>query len=458
MDSDKTRFRLQPNRNETPKCAPSASFCSSARSSAVGVESLDLLSHARRVYEQTKEMQEFPFELAADGLSLDRLLTNGDVVDTIHGLTPLCRTDLRRVGNGIANLRKGAGNEFDQKAVVPLIDASGRIEPGVLRGRISFYGMVRECESIDYEFADSGRHFGGQYARISLNAGFANYSHCARGYSLDVCVPLACTTNDILLTFRKLFETKQGDAPESPVCSASRLVDERPSYNYQSYIVLGVMGGITLVCFLASIYDAFILPELGTTAPDSCVGDNPVDVFEVIGSFGGQLIANAYYSVDTFFFQSGLLLSFLWFRTYRKNPRVANAPSTWVLFYVLVFFTFVYSPYLFQFPIFMGLPSDALGDCAKNYWWHFLYLNNYVHLKNACYVVSWYLATDMQMYVFAPLLIVPFTYSEVFGWVFALVLLAASTLANFITVIVLHFGPSNFNYGWQDPEAPKDPT
>jgi hypothetical protein len=61
---------------------------------------------------------------------------------------------------------------------------------------------------------------------------------------------------------------------------------------------------------------------------------NIADVFEVVGSFGGQILVNSYYAVDTFFFQSGLLLSFLWFRAYSRNPKRVTSLSSWAMFYV----------------------------------------------------------------------------------------------------------------------------
>lgn len=66
--------------------------------------------------------------------------------------------------------------------------------------------------------------------------------------------------------------------------------------------------------------------------------------------------------------------------------------------------------------------------------------------------MSWYLATDMQMYIFAPLLILPFTINATFGIAVSLIVLILSTLANFFEVIIYHFPPSDFGFGWKDPK------
>ena len=53
----------------------------------------------------------------------------------------------------------------------------------------------------------------------------------------------------------------------------------------------------------------------------------------------------------------------------------------------------------------------------------------------------------MQIYLFAPLLILPFVYSERFGLFVAGGSLALTTFANFFTVLYKNFPPSNFDLG-----------
>lgn len=117
-------------------------------------------------------------------------------------------------------------------------------------------------------------------------------------------------------------------------------------------------------------------------------------MFEVIGTFGGQILVNSFYAVDTFFFQSGLLLSFLWFRAYKRNPKRVTAVSSWVMFYVhrilrlspayfmvIAFYTFVYTHFVAQLPLFFGVPG-RMGECKTKYWYNFLYINNIVGVKD----------------------------------------------------------------------------
>lgn len=59
-----------------------------------------------------------------------------------------------------------------------------------------------------------------------------------------------------------------------------------------------------------------------------------------------------------------------------------------------------------------------------------------------CYGVSWYLAADMQMYLFAPLILVPFALSMRAGLLAALAVLVLSTIGNVVTVVHYYFGPT----------------
>ncbi|KAI6189817.1 Acyltransferase 3 domain-containing protein [Aphelenchoides bicaudatus] len=438
----------------------------------------------------------------------------------IGELSPKCFTDIQHIQNAIVNMIEKKRDAFAEKVMPGLIDSSGKPMAGVLTGHTTFIGLSSECDKISYEYSDTARVFKAQYVRVVMNMGFANYSqNCDSAdklyYAWDFCMPLSCSQPDLLHFFRGAIS---GYGLYSPVCSVSRLQDNARPFDFRTYIVLSIIGIVFFICLIASLYDAFILPSRSPLEPESfaisylrsfssytIIGEilntslgkkpgqipqlhcmrffsmcwvilghtmgaflilvwNLSDVFDVLGSFGGQIIINAYYAVDTFFFQAGLLLSFLWFRAYKRNPKLVMSSSSWIMFYVhrilrlspayfmvIVFYTFVYEHYVVQFPLFFGLPG-RLGTCRDKFWYNFLYINNIVGVEDPCYIVSWYLATDMQMYIFAPLLILPFTYSETVGVAWSLIVLALSTIANFLEIIIYRFPPTDFKNGWQDPK------
>lgn len=98
-------------------------------------------------------------------------------------------------------------------------------------------------------------------------------------------------------------------------------------------------------------------------------------------------------------------------------------------------------------------PSDSDGSdlCVKNWWTNFLYINNYVNWKESCYGVSWYLATDTQMFIFAPVLIIALALNKFVGLAVAGGVLAMSTAANILTVYKNYFPATAMFFGWFDP-------
>ncbi|XP_075226841.1 O-acyltransferase like protein [Lycorma delicatula] len=138
-----------------------------------------------------------------------------------------------------------------------------------------------------------------------------------------------------------------------------------------------------------------------------------------------QTINNAAFSVDTFFFISGLLVSFLYFRTTAKHDLNKITKATGFLSYVLQFigmiayrFGRLTSPYLFVLgvtqismkwfhynSIFEPPAADHIN--CPNYWWrNILYINTLFPVKDMCMLWSWYLADDTQFYVLGAILLI----------------------------------------------------
>lgn len=141
-------------------------------------------------------------------------------------------------------------------------------------------------------------------------------------------------------------------------------------------------------------------------------------------SFGYQMIGNASFAVDTFFFLSGLLVTLLFIR---KGERASRQKS-------LFFFAgkgsfkagllFIYR-YLRLTPIYLmviianelslkftynqSVFSPSIYDhvTCHHFWWrNILYINNWYPFQELCMIWSWYLANDMQFYVMATILLI----------------------------------------------------
>ncbi|CAG9822655.1 unnamed protein product [Phaedon cochleariae] len=138
-----------------------------------------------------------------------------------------------------------------------------------------------------------------------------------------------------------------------------------------------------------------------------------------------QTVTNGTFSVDTFFFTSGLLVSFLYFRTNAKGKldplNKGNGFVAGFLHFIgLIAYRFarLTVPYLFT----VGLvevsmkwfyynsifepPTMDHVNCP-NYWWrNVLYINTLFPVEEMCMLWSWYLSDDTQFYVIGAVMLI----------------------------------------------------
>ena len=142
------------------------------------------------------------------------------------------------------------------------------------------------------------------------------------------------------------------------------------------------------------------------------VMDNPLPASKIVQRFSFQFVVNGTLSVDSFFFLSGLLVAYLALKEVRDKGRM-----NWVYFvchrywrltplyaYVLLFFTNISKTLIFG-PFSATIANFKQIDSCKPYWWtNLLYINNfypyYGSLNDGCMPWTWYLANDMQFYLF----------------------------------------------------------
>ncbi|XP_067686619.1 O-acyltransferase like protein-like [Haliotis asinina] len=148
--------------------------------------------------------------------------------------------------------------------------------------------------------------------------------------------------------------------------------------------------------------------------------ENGADLLPITKSFSFQVIMNGTLSVDTFFFLSGLLVTYLFLKETEKagGLKVKHMVMyyvhrylrlTPVYAYVIFVYTFVV-PYLVDGPTWTS-PADKT-DCENNWWINMLYINNLLRADQMCIAWSWYLANDMQFYFVAPVVLIPLALSS----------------------------------------------
>lgn len=126
-----------------------------------------------------------------------------------------------------------------------------------------------------------------------------------------------------------------------------------------------------------------------------------------------QMVANGTFSVDTFFFLSGLLVAYLGMREIEKREGRINP-------LLMYFLRFIRLTPAYAFCIFISVSlytklgegamfyftADAFQKSCSSYWWtNLLYINNLYPsgLGDECYAWGWYLANDMQFYILSPI-------------------------------------------------------
>ncbi|XP_054283227.1 nose resistant to fluoxetine protein 6-like [Macrosteles quadrilineatus] len=64
-------------------------------------------------------------------------------------------------------------------------------------------------------------------------------------------------------------------------------------------------------------------------------------------------------------------------------------------------------------PLWKRLIGNRALSCVENWWLNLFYISNYVNPYHTCMIQSWYLSADMQLYLIAPLLLIPLARSLV---------------------------------------------
>ncbi|XP_013389109.1 nose resistant to fluoxetine protein 6 isoform X2 [Lingula anatina] len=233
----------------------------------------------------------------------------------------------------------------------------------------------------------------------------------------------------ILSNIRKLLSTKEGDASLSCL-NGMRVIT-------MFWVILGHVWLLTSF--------------MGLT-------DNTRVLYQYPSQWTFQPVVNGYFAIDTFFFISGILVcystlnymdkckgrypfhKFLFHRYWRLTPVMVMV----ILFYVNIF------PHMGDGPLWFVVKQVTTDNCPEYWWTNILYINNFYPVKAAdeCLPWVWYLACDIQFFLFSPLILI-FLHRETntmkylgFG-VMALVLLVCFILrASLMTQLEDGMGPT----------------
>ncbi|XP_064649525.1 nose resistant to fluoxetine protein 6-like isoform X2 [Lineus longissimus] len=166
--------------------------------------------------------------------------------------------------------------------------------------------------------------------------------------------------------------------------------------------------------------------------------DNLLDLAGVLKRFSFQAIGNATFSVDSFFFLSGLLVTFL----ILKEMRAKDGKVNWALLYFHRFWRLT-PAYMFVLMFYTALakyinigPAALVANTQKNpcvdYWWtNLLYINNFYPTDSqlGCMGWGWYLANDMQFFLITPIILFILYKNRIAGLAVIFAITVASLIA-----------------------------
>ncbi|XP_060663466.1 nose resistant to fluoxetine protein 6-like [Drosophila nasuta] len=341
-----------------------------------------------------------------------------------------------------------------------MIDSWGRLPAGLLYGNTRDLGNFDECIRVNQEIALTGQTIRGKYC-------FANLvSVSLLRVRTAVCFPSACTADHMDTLLRQLYQrllnielNANSRLVDESTCQTS---EKEPLDGLAIFTVtlIGVLLGILLLC---TLYDYFLCEDQKNMPVivkifsarvnsrelfrivDSKTNPNVIDclhgircmslIWVVFGhdyalvavgpninivdflpwmkSAFSMFIVHGLFAVDTFFFLSGLLVVLVAMRAVEKSKGRINVPLMYLHRYlrltpmvglaICAYMSIL--PILGTGPLFKSFAATNSNSCEETWFWTLLYLQNYVVPEKLCLEHSWYLSVDMQMYLFAPFLI-----------------------------------------------------
>ncbi|KAJ5076282.1 o-acyltransferase [Anaeramoeba ignava] len=136
-----------------------------------------------------------------------------------------------------------------------------------------------------------------------------------------------------------------------------------------------------------------------------------------------QILNGGELGVDTFFFLSGFLISFLSIpkvQSKKLNIGIFYFHRIWRLMPSLAFVILIYmniSPFFGNGPFFWQYTEVIKETCSKYWYSSLLFFNNFYPSDNSkeCIPWVWYLANDVQFHVITPIFLYLFSWKKIFG-------------------------------------------
>ncbi|XP_017764757.1 PREDICTED: nose resistant to fluoxetine protein 6-like [Eufriesea mexicana] len=342
------------------------------------------------------------------------------------------------------------------KWALKMVDATGRYTSGLFSGNVFWLGNVDQCREMRIKFID--RHsddksehqedippFLVSMSSITLNLSIyqTNLNETYR-VIFGFCSPDSCNLED---TEKLLYFVQDQRGNDSSMKIAIETIRNlsKDIYNSDSVprplseallsfsLLLNLSKLFSLdvgADTLAPIHGLRFLSMIWIILVHTCLTVNVVSEGETFKSnveseFMYQTISNSTYAVDTFFFMSGCLVSFLYFRTITKDNMKKKKIIRGCCGQIMQFLGMVWYRYFRLTPVYLlviGLIEVSMSwyynhtvldlymldyhNCRKFWWRNALYINTYFSMDERCIVWSWYLANDTLFYIIGAIILI----------------------------------------------------
>ncbi|XP_016949365.1 nose resistant to fluoxetine protein 6 [Drosophila biarmipes] len=406
-----------------------------------------------------------------------------------------CLADLALLSSDLASSKYWA---------LKMIDSWGLLPSGLLVGNWWNLGNFDECIGTNHAVS-SAHSVRGKYcfSKLALSPGSSMLT-----IKSAVCFPASCSAAHMDTMLRRLFQkllSVEISSDVSIVDEATCQTSETKSYDGLTIFTIVILSVLGALVGLSTIYDYFFCRDERTMNPvakafsaransralfrlvDTKANPNVIGclhgvrclsfiwvvychdylvfamspninmgyVLTWIDSFFSLIVKHGIYAVDTFFFLSGLLLVVVALRSMDRSGGKLNIPMMYLHRYLrltplLAFGILIYMkimPLLGSGPLQGSASFDDYSSCEDTWYLTLLYVQN-VATNRLCISHSWYLAVDMQLYIFAPFLLI-----SLFKWgkkaaagIVLLMLLLACCLFSIMVI-------NNLSLGSQGDEA-----
>ncbi|KAM3719125.1 Nose resistant to fluoxetine protein [Dirofilaria immitis] len=171
--------------------------------------------------------------------------------------------------------------------------------------------------------------------------------------------------------------------------------------------------------------------------------------------FFNLIIVQAPLAVDSFFYLSGMLTSYLFmekFKVEAAKGRSIFSLDMWSLFYIhrYIRLTPIYLMIMVLDVTLLTHFSDGpfwrpieSNYCRKSWWTNLIYMNNFLLQDvEVCMGWTWYMANDMQFHIFSPILLILLYRNQLAGIVIALSLITVSSLVHLFIILANNYPPA----------------